>query len=660
MSPKGSTAAGKAKMAAASDRKQSTLSFGVQLLMPNRDSTAQSKSKRQRAEAGDEAVAEDRSTRFAISDYVSSVINSGIQRFLLPLGAKQTVDEVVKEVKSKRIKYTPVQKSNLLHLVADLEDDARADCCPTRAATMKRINMIPGYQHVTAKMVGEWSKCTVANKSGPKVNWGFEEQVIAQLVYTAYETVDNVEQAVIVANVAHSHDVIRQAARIASKMPAFTDNLLIQRLKFTRPWIRAFLRRAALRKRRITTIDKKLPSVQEVRTRMGEIQKVIVDGDFSADETISADETGVMFGAPPKLQYIPKSADRAVAPESDEKARFTALLWGMANGEMGPAFIIIKMSVKGPDLSSQRTLQGLQKKGYSEADGWQLRTWSRSLTLAVKKAMVTTKFVRPYLIHLATGVIITVQKKAWMDTPGVCMWADVQLGPIFALKRNKCCVVWDNCGPHKVPAVCDVLSSWNITAEALPKNITDSLQVMDLVVNGPVKSGIRRRRIQSVFNYFQSFKIQRLQHNVANGPPPAFTPPRPTQAEGITTVLKVLKEELTRDSFKDSMRRCFINVGLWKAAGASDFAIYTRAKKGIMQQIIRPAHSSDDAVTVGEIAAEVALTTRPADDAAAGLLLLATGAGPSEDPGEDSSAEEGESGSDAEDSDMHDHEDMDF
>ena len=57
---------------------------------------------------------------------------------------------------------------------------------------------------------------------------------------------------------------------------------------------------------------------------------------------------------------------------------------------------------------------------------------------------------------------------------------------------------------------------------------------------------------------------------------------------------------------------------------------------------------------MGEIAAEVALTSRP-DDTAAGLLLLAAGAGPSEDPGEDSSAEEGESGSGDEDGFDEDH-----
>ena len=326
-------------------------------------------------------------------------------------------------VKAKRVNYPDKQKRNILEIVADIEDDARADCTKNRVATVARINLIRGYEHVTATMIRRWSTSTVLNKRGRKINWSFEEQVVAQLVFTAIEQVDTVEQAVVVANVAYSHDIIRQAAVIAQEMPAFAEDVGLKSLKFTGPWIRGFLKRAALRKRRITTIEKKLPSVIAVRDRMGEIQKVIVTGKFTPDEVISADETGVMFGAPPKLQYIHESADRAVAPESDEKARFTALLWGMADGDMGPAFIIIKMTVKGPDLSSQRTLQNLQNKhaGFTEADGWVLRTWRRSLELKVNKEMKTVEYVRPYLIHLETGVIITVQKKAWMDTSGVCI-----------------------------------------------------------------------------------------------------------------------------------------------------------------------------------------------------------------------------------------------
>ena len=90
------------------------------------------------------------------------------------------------------------------------------------------------------------------------------------------------------------------------------------------------------------------------------------------DETVSADETGVFFGLwrwPKVPVYVPGSAERATAPASNEKARFTALLWGTADGEMGPSFNIIKMNVKGVDLSSSRVLKNLAEvSGFPEAD----------------------------------------------------------------------------------------------------------------------------------------------------------------------------------------------------------------------------------------------------------------------------------------------------
>lgn len=53
-----------------------------------------------------------------------------------------------------------------------------------------------------------------------------------------------------------------------------------------------------------------------------------------------------------------------------------------------------------------------------------------------------------------------------------------------------------------VPAVREVLSSWSIHREDLPPKITDHLRVMDLVVNGPLKAAIRRRRTRGLFNFF--------------------------------------------------------------------------------------------------------------------------------------------------------------
>ena len=238
---------------------------------------------------------------------------------------------------------------------------------------------------------------------------------------------------------------------------------------------------------------------------MASIQAALKLGEYTLDEIISADETGVFFGAPPKNQYVPESAARATEPESNEKARFTALLWGTASGQMGPSYNIIKMDVKGNNLSTSRVLNNLAKlPGFTPADGWEHRTWKRTLTLPQrgKQGHEGGEHVRPYLIHVASLVIITVQIKAWMDSAGICMWADVQLGPYYAKLRKKVCIVWDNCGSHNVPSIADVFAEWGITFQNLPKKMTDILQVMDLIVNGPVKAAIRRNRIQVIFNYF--------------------------------------------------------------------------------------------------------------------------------------------------------------
>jgi aldehyde:ferredoxin oxidoreductase len=102
---------------------------------------------------------------------------------------------------------------------------------------------------------------------------------------------------------------------------------------------------------------------------------------------------------------------------------------------MGPSYNIIKMDVKGTNLNSSRVLKNLAKlPGFTPADGWELRTWTHTLKLPQrgKNKHVTAEHVRPYLMHVDSLVIITVQLKAWMDSAGICMWADVQLGPYYA------------------------------------------------------------------------------------------------------------------------------------------------------------------------------------------------------------------------------------
>mmetsp|Transcript_49986 Transcript_49986/g.106843 ORF Transcript_49986/g.106843 Transcript_49986/m.106843 type:complete len:100 (+) Transcript_49986:592-891(+) len=98
---------------------------------------------------------------------------------------------------------------------------------------------------------------------------------------------------------------------------------------------------------------------------------------------------------------------------------------------------------------------------------------------------------------------MTAQSKAWMDTPGIVMWSEIQVKPWAARQTGRVCVVWDNCGPHKRDAVKATFLRDNITQEELAPKMTDILQVMDPIANGPVKAGIRRGRCSALVYYFQ-------------------------------------------------------------------------------------------------------------------------------------------------------------
>uniref|UniRef100_A0A7S0Q0W4 HTH CENPB-type domain-containing protein n=1 Tax=Coccolithus braarudii TaxID=221442 RepID=A0A7S0Q0W4_9EUKA len=369
---------------------------------------------------------------------VRSIVNDMINCVIVKASEDHFYD-----LKPKRAVYSAASKRKMV----DLVDKAAAGS--TATAAVKSLNKVQGFENVTTKMIRDWKTAKVPKKRGPKQNLEFEEQVLAQLIFTQMEKVEDVERAVVVANVTHSFGVVQLAAKMVQKMPYFADNEKVQKLTFSKHWCGNFLKRSALRRRRITAQDKVRPSVEEVRATMAAIQKMIAEGGYDDDEVVNSDETGCFFGAPPKSQWVPKSAQRATSTPSDEKARFTSLLTGKVSGKMHPSFNIVKMSVKGVDLTSSTTLRLMMEKqpGFSAADGWELKIWKRRLTLPMKgkKEPVTSDHARPYLIR-TDGTIVTVQARAWMDSAGLCMWADVQLGPIYAKKRGKCLVVWDNCG----------------------------------------------------------------------------------------------------------------------------------------------------------------------------------------------------------------------
>ena len=346
--PKGATNPSKAKAAAASDGKQRTLGFAWVLTpkLPIQPVRAAPTPAPPPAPSPTPTAAEDLAFTLEMSDVMHSIVDRTIALYQ---SAPSVIDMEVKSVLDDLIDRVQVNSGNTIQSVLWLKprrsqysSNSRArvvglaEGAESPAAIVKRLKKVSGYEKVTPTMVKRWRTAGPNKKRGKKVNAALEQQILGQMIYTEFEEVNGVEVALVKANISHSYAVIQAAAKIAQALPQFAADDKIKNLMFSRPWVKGFLKRAALRRRRVTASEKILPPPTEVRARMEAIQSMLADYDL--EETISADETGIFFGAPPKNQYIPESAARATAPESDDKARFTSLLWGTAAGWMGPSF----------------------------------------------------------------------------------------------------------------------------------------------------------------------------------------------------------------------------------------------------------------------------------------------------------------------------------
>ena len=177
-------------------------------------------------------------------------------------------------------------------------------------------------------------------------------------------------------------------------------------------------------------------------------------------------------------------------------------------------------------------------------------------------SMDTSASMRRPDLKRTDGTIITCQNRAWIDSAGMAMMADVLLGPNLRLAGKRMVMVWDNCGPHKVESVREVYASWGIKCLELPPKMTDILQVMDLVVNGPLKAAIRRSRTSNLFDYFQQWKVKRMTASLNKTPLPDFAPPKPKLSDGLQALLECAATTFTTPEFAKPMQSTFVKVGL--------------------------------------------------------------------------------------------------
>jgi hypothetical protein len=230
--------------------------------------------------------------------------------------------------------------------------------------------------------------------------------------------------------------------------------------------------------------------------------------------------------------------------------------------------------------------------------------------------MVTKTYKRPYLEHVTHGHIITVQHKAWMDSPGVCMWVDVQLHPISERLKRKFFLVWDNCGPHNTDAVKKVFDEKGVQVRSLPPRMTSHLQVMDLVVNGPMKASMRKLRCEDIFQAFQIFKAQRAvelakskeQQNkkVLEAP---FLPPQLTMIGGIKRFLWVQEQKAACGDFKLALKRTFFTA-CQAPDEKGDFLCYPDQHE-VLQSKLASIHTVQSADVLSDLFVELCMEPRP-------------------------------------------------
>ncbi len=89
--------------------------------------------------------------------------------------------------------------------------------------------------------------------------------------------------------------------------------------------------------------------------------------------------------------------------------------------------------------------------------------------------------------------------------------------------------------------------------------MTGELQVLDLVVNDPLRAHIRTIRANRLYKIFQEYKINRTNKTIS--PVQKFEPPKPTMIEGIKDLILLFKEQFTEIKFRDCINRTFIKTG---------------------------------------------------------------------------------------------------
>ena len=281
------------------------------------------------------------------------------------------------------------------------------------------------------------------------------------------------------------------------------------------------------------------------------------------------DETCVTWAIGPVHMYVPADQQReSIIGIPKTKLRITAVLTVNGLGEFTPIMFIIKHSVSSenkPDQSTMKVIKNLYERNarFGNANGWELLLWSKTMTIK----SITADHKCWYLRHRTTHHIITSQYKAWNDTVRMMMWIELIINPMKERDVDKKLLLWfDNCGCHKTAAIEHIMSELGINVACLPPNMTAILQVLDLVVNGPLKAHIRNNRANKIVKCFKEYKVlfdENARRDVNERVVLNFVAPKPDMMECVDNLIQLFGPDgdFQKQKFKNDVISSFIKTG---------------------------------------------------------------------------------------------------
>ena len=212
-------------------------------------------------------------------------------------------------------------------------------------------------------------------------------------------------------------------------------------------WVYSFMRRNALSIRRRTHIAQKLPSDHEDQLLKFQtfIIKLRKQHDFELSQIGNADQTPFTFDMPYERTVALKGSNSvSINTTGNEKNRFTIMLACTADGGKLPPYIIFK----------QKTLPKV--------------TWPE-------------------------GVNVRCQEKGWMDDNLVKDWLRMVWGRRPGALAKKSLLVLDAFRCHKTDMVKKELRQMKSSLAVIPGGMTSMLQPLDVSINKPMKTLLRKR-----------------------------------------------------------------------------------------------------------------------------------------------------------------------